>query len=303
MVKIFSHQADPDGIGCVILAFKAFENADYVLCKNKTELNEKLQSFLKSNEASNYDQIFITDLVPSLEILKQIAQNEDVAKKVEVIDHHFSNLEMVKNYNFPFVKISLEGCATSLYYEYLKKTNKLTQTPCLTEFVNLTRLHDTWGWKEEQNFDAYYLETLFHKLGAFGYLKHFLEHLNLEQEHFQYSAEERNWIKEQKELEEQYVKGLLSRVCFKTVDNITYVIVYGLYDYRNILAERLEEEQKGDVLIFMAVDNETISFRSINKQTPVNELATSYGGGGHLHAAACHLTKENELKLIKKYMI
>ncbi len=39
-VKLFSHGADPDGLGCVILAKLIFSNVDFTLCKDPQELNE-----------------------------------------------------------------------------------------------------------------------------------------------------------------------------------------------------------------------------------------------------------------------
>ena len=179
-IKIFSHQADPDGIGCIILAKQAFDEVNYTLCKNTSDLNLELDNFIDNKSYLNYEKVYITDLCPSIDIISKIENNEELANKTLIIDHHISNLEKLENKNYPFININLEGSATSLFFEYLKKKKYLIfPDKTLKEFVELTRLHDTWEWKKTNNLDAYYLETLFHKLGNIGYLNHFLNKLDL----------------------------------------------------------------------------------------------------------------------------
>ena len=302
-IKIFSHQADPDGLGCIILCKKCFDEVDYTLCKNVTDLDYKLNKFINNNEEEDYEKIFITDLCPSISLLDKILNNEKLKSKVIIIDHHVSNLEKTKEKNYPFVNINLDGCATSLFYDYLKKNWALIfPDKTLKEFVELTKLHDTWKWKEVNNLDAYHLETLLHKLGTIGYLNHFVDKLDFVSRHFKYTDEEEKWIKDQLEEEQKYLDNLLKRVIYKKIDQIKYGIVYGLYDYRNSLSDKLSNNKSCDVLIFMAVDNETVSFRSINNNIEVKSIAENFNGYGHEYAASCNLNPENEKKLIQKFL-
>ncbi len=301
-VKIFSHQADPDGIGCIILSKICFDEVDYTLCKNITDLDIKLDSFINSKEYLNYEKIFITDLCPSVNLLDKIVSNE-IIDKVVIIDHHVFNLEKIQDKDYAFINIDLKECAMSLFYEYLRKTgNLILPNKVLKEFVLLTKLHDTWEWKTTNNLDAYHLETLFHKLGAIGYLNHFLDKLNMVAIHFKYSEEEKKLINEQLKDEEDYLNNLTKRLIYKKIANIKYGIVYGLYNYRNILSEKLRESNNCDILIYIAVDNETISFRSISGKISALEVALEYHGGGHEQSASCNLNPENEHKIIKKYL-
>ena len=302
-IKIFSHQADPDGLGSIILSKICYEEVDYTLCKNFQDLDLKLNDFIDNEEYLNYEKIFITDLCPSIDLLDKISSNEKINNKLLVIDHHISNLEKIKDKDYPFININLDKCATSLFYDYLAKQHDLLfPYKTLKEFVLLTNLHDTWKWKEENNLDAYYLETLLHKLGNVGYIKHFVDKLSLLSRHFRYDEEEKNWIKEQLEEEQKYLDNLIKRVIYKKIDKINYGIIYGLYDYRNSLADKLSDNKSCDVLIFMAVDNETVSFRSINKKTEVKNMAKEFNGYGHKLAASCDLNPENEKNLIKKFL-
>ncbi len=302
-IKIFSHQADPDGLGCIILSKICFEEVDYTLCKNFKDLDLKLNDFINQEEYVNYEKIFITDLCPSDNILTKIASNEKLNNKIFIIDHHISNLEKIKDKDYQFIDINLDKCATSLFYEYLVKHHYLIlPNKTLKEFVKLTDLHDTWKWKEENNLDAYHLETLLHKLGSVGYINHFNDKFSVISLHFRYNEEEKNWIKEQLEEEQKYLDNLIKRVIYKKIDKIKYGIVYGLYDYRNILADKLNDDKSCDVLIFMAVDNETVSFRSINNEIEVKNIAKEFNGYGHKLASSCDLNPENEKELIKKFL-
>ena len=302
-IKIFSHQADPDGLGCIILSKICFEEVDYIFCKNFSDLDLKLNDFINNEEYLNYGKIYITDLCPSVNLLDKINNNENLVNKLLVIDHHISNLEKIKDKEYHFININLDKCATSLLYEYLTRHHDLIlPNKTLKEFVLLTNLHDTWKWKEENNLDAYYLETLLHKLGKVGYINHFVDKLNLISHHFQYNEEEKNWLKEQLDEEQKYLDHLIKRVIYKNIDNINYGTVYGLYDYRNSLSDKLSDQKSCDVLIFMAVDNETVSFRSINKEIEVKNIARKLNGYGHKLAASCELNPENERKLIQKFL-
>ena len=301
-IKIFSHKADPDGLGCIILSKICYDEVDYTFCKNFRDLDWQLNDFIDNEEYLSYEKIYITDLCPSVDLLDKIDDKEDLVNKLVVIDHHISNLEKIKDKDYRFININLDKCATSLFYEYLTKHHDLLlPNKTLKEFVLLTNSHDTWKWKEENNLDAYYLETLLHKLGIVGYINHFVDKLNLISRHFVYSEEEKNWIKEQLEEEKNYLDNLIKRVIYKNIDNINYGIIYGLYDYRNSLADKLSDNKSCDVLIFMAVDNETISFRSINNVIEVKNMAKEFNGYGHKFAASCDLNSENEKKLIKKF--
>ena len=301
-IKIFSHQADPDGLGCVVLSKHCFDEVDYTLCKNTQDLDDKLANFISTKEALKYEKIFITDLCPSIEILEKIKHNEELINKVLVIDHHSSNLEKVKDYNYSFVYINTLSCATKLFYDYLKKHwTLILPDKTLKEYVNLTDLHDTWKWKETNNLEAYHLETLLHKLGTIGYLNHFVDKLDFVSRHFKYTDEEEKWIREQLEEEQKYLDNLLKRVIYKKIGKINYGIVYGLYNYRNSLSDKLKDNKSCDVLIFIAVDNETISFRSIT-DIKVKSIAHDFNGGGHDKASSCSLNHENERKIIEKFL-
>ena len=85
MVKLFTHASDPDGLGCVILAKLMDEHLDFTLCKGVRELNTYLDFFLRTDQAKNYDQIYITDLCPSNVLLQRIDQDEVLKAKFRIL--------------------------------------------------------------------------------------------------------------------------------------------------------------------------------------------------------------------------
>ncbi len=300
-VKLFSHVADPDGIGCVILASLVYLSLDVTLCKDPNELNEVLEQFLK--EESSYDLVYITDLCPKDEYVKLLKEK---FRNVMIFDHHLTSKKQLKE-DYPFV-ISMEKkdgksiCATSLFYQYLREQHLLKENVYLDTFVEYTRLHDTYDWAKENNLDAYDLQTLFQYLGWNGYYHHFKEKCLLG-EVFTYSEEEQSWLCLQKKKNRLAVECLLRHLIIKKYQNITYGAVIGEYEYRNLLADEVEKMYPDvDVVMLLAYNNESVSFRSI-KEVPVEPLAREYGGGGHLKAASCKLTPENEQKLIKKFIL
>ena len=63
-IKLFTHGADLDGIGCAILAYLAFgrENLDVEQGDYK-DVNEKVEAFIEQEELfKSYDKVYITDI-------------------------------------------------------------------------------------------------------------------------------------------------------------------------------------------------------------------------------------------------
>ncbi len=302
-VKLFSHIADPDGLGSVILASLTFKNLDYTLCKNNSELNEVLKEFFEKKEYLKYEKIFITDLCPSEVFIKLLG---DLGVNILVFDHHMTEKEKLSK-EYPFV-ISMEErnskftCATELFYEYLIKENSQIDRPTIKTFVEYTRLHDTYDWKRTGNLEAYKLQTLFQHLGWYGYLRNFQDKC-LNEKSFMYNEKEKNWILTQEQKNRESLENLLKYLRIKKEESITYGALIGNYEYRNLLADEIAKiHNEIDVFLLIAHDNNSVSFRSL-KDIPVENIAKEYGGGGHLKAASCKLTPEIELKLIKRFII
>lgn len=172
-VKIFSHKSDPDGLGSSILASLAYGGGVSVtLCKGIEELDEQLENFIQEKGYKKFERIFITDLYPGNRYLDLINNDDELKNKVLIFDHHKSSMDrLTKEYSFLIeteLKEKQKCCGTSLFYEYLLKTEKLLGKEILEVFVELTRLHDTYEWESKNKKDAYYLQILFQFLGPLG---------------------------------------------------------------------------------------------------------------------------------------
>lgn len=299
-VKIFSHESDPDGIGCVLLALLNFQKVSYTLCKENIDLDEKLTEFLENEDLNKYDKVYITDLCPSKTLLEKMSLlNPNL---FQVYDHHLTSLKEGMIPSFVYIGDDEKDCAMSIFYqELLKKFSTLRENKTLEELVELTRLHDTWQWKKENNKKSFTLETFHHYLGPIGYLYYYKDKC-LQDKGLERTEEEQTWLWNIEKEEVKNVQKLLQRIVITREEDITFASVYGSYSLRNLLADSLRSSYpECDILVLFAPDNETISFRSL-KNIDVLPIAEKYQGGGHPRASGCPLTKENESILRRKLM-
>ena len=293
MIKLFTHMSDPDGLGCVILGKLMDEYLDFTLCKGVKELDTYLDFFLKTNQAKNYDQVYVTDLCPSDALLQRIEEDEVLKAKFKVFDHHQTSIDALSNdYSFVTATVQKDGiscCGTSLFYEYLLESNDsyLLNKPGVEEFVEMTRLHDTWEWKKVSNLEAFHLQALFQWLGPYGYYYHFMRKI-LRENSMEYTKEEARWIELQMAKNELLIDQLSRSVQVQQYGDYQVGCVFGPYEIRNDLAEYLKKvNPQLDVLMLFAPDNRSVSFRALKDNVEVRSLAESYGGGGHEQAASC----------------
>lgn len=150
-ILLFSHESDIDGLGCVVLAKLAFKNLDYVLLPDIRKLELTFREYIQSDKLANYDRIYVTDLAlydPALTMVEESSLKD----RVLVFDHHKMAIkDNMDRYSFTTIieeENDRNRCGTELFYDYLVKNNLLVSTPALEEFVELTRLEDTWEWKK-----------------------------------------------------------------------------------------------------------------------------------------------------------
>ena len=307
-VLLYSHKSDIDGLGCVTLAKLAFKDFDYFLLPNVKELEELVRKHLESNYLANYNKIFITDLALNEPALSLLADSS-FKDKTQILDHHqYAINENLNRYPFTFieeVKYGKKRCATEIFYEYLVNNHYLTPSESLEHFTELTRLEDTWDWKKDKNIGikAHDLAILFNSIGIEKYINTCLEKLN--HNNFSFTEEEKSIIQNKKDEYNKTLKEILAGTEY-LIDKFgnKYGIVYANYEYRNELAEfivKIGNPEKIKYLIIAALDKGEFgqkSYRSIDSACDVNKIASIYGGGGHLNAAAVNITKEQKEKAL-----
>lgn len=305
---IFSHESDIDGLGCVVLAKLAFNDLRYILEHNTTSLEPVVRDFYEVGLLDYYDKIFITDLALEEPTLSVIA-NSEISKKIQVLDHHQRAINLNLN-KYPFTKIVEEDtkkrCATDLFYEYLVNNNYLERTKALDDFVESTRLEDTWTWKEQDDFGnrAHDLAVLLNEIGKKEYINSMTKKLSTEKE-FDLTTDEKLKIALNKEETKEYIENkILPNIKYMTdEDNNKFGIVFSKYQYRNEIADYIIEHNNPNnikYIIIAAMDkgaNGQKSYRSIEDNFDVNKIAMKHGGGGHPGAALVNITEEQKKKV------
>lgn len=307
-VIIFSHESDIDGLGCIVLGKLAFNEMDYVLMPNIEKLELTFRSYLENHKLDDYDMIYITDLAlydPSLTMVSK----SSIKEKIFVFDHHKRALDDNMN-RYPFTRIIEEDengkrCGTDLFFEYLSQKNLLTPINSLKEFVEFTRLEDTWEWKKSGKLgeQAHDLAIFFNSVGVENYISSMTKKLSNNKENFSFSDEEKSIIQNRKnEYEDKLSNIMLNAEYFQDLNGNKYGVVYANYEYRNELAEYIIDKKNPysiEYLIIVAMDKGEFgqkSYRSIDESFDVNEIAMNHGGGGHQGAASVNITKDQKEK-------
>ena len=309
-IIIFSHDSDIDGLGCVVLAKLAFKDVKYIPAPNVEKLELIFREFINSNELEEYDRIFVTDLSLYDPSLSMVA-NSNLKDKVLVFDHHKRAIELkMDRYQFSTVieeDTNGKKCATLLFYNYLLQSGYLKPTRSLDQFVELTRLEDTWEWKNKGNFgqEAHDLAILFSCIGKDEYVSKVTDYILSNKNNFLLDNNDLVLINNKKEeFEENYQSIISSIEYFIDEDGNNFGIVYANYEYRNELPEYIIEKGNPNsikYLIIVAMDKGDFgqkSYRSIDKSFDVNHVAMKHGGGGHPGAAAVNISKDQKEKAL-----
>ena len=301
---IFTHGSDIDGMGGAVLAKLAFKNVDYVLSE-AYNLHEHILNYINSNKIYEYNQIFVTDLSLEEPTLTQVATDQKLNGKFFLFDHHESAKE-AKLDKYPFTTIKIESqtglCSgTSLFYEYLLEKGFFKNNKAIKEFSELTRKYDTWEWQTKyENEKPRELSLLFDILGPDGYIALMTKKLSTrELSNFEFDDVEKMLISNKKHQVESKLKSYYEKAHYKTILNKQAAIVFIDYEYRNDIAEYFRKNNVNvDFVMLIALDHQTISYRTIKNNTNVRIIAESFGGKGHDYAAGSQLSSETLNKII-----
>lgn len=305
-VLLFTHKNDIDGMGNVVLANLAFDEVDYVLC-GTFNLTENVLKYYNNGRIYDYDRIFVTDLCLEEPVLGLIAQDDILKEKLLDFDHHktFDDIKYTKH-SFINVKIKDDRglcCGTSLFYDYLVGQSLLdSNNLCIKEFVELTRQHDTWEWKNVYNNEkARELATLFDVIGSEAYIDSMTKKLfNSDNNSFEFEQYERNLIGNRLVQISEKLNFYANNVIYRDILGLKAGIVFITYEYRNELAEYFKENNFDmDFAMMIAMDPGVICYRSVADNVKVRPVAEFFGGKGHDKAGSNPINEEIQNKLVK----
>ena len=310
-IILFSHENDIDGLGNIILGKMAFGEIEYVLASNVNILEAKFRDYLEKGLLHSYDRIFVTDLALYNPSLEMVSKDPELSKKVLVFDHHRSAInEGCDAYSFTKIVETDENgrkrCGTDLFYEYLVMNGLLSKTTSLDEFVELTRLEDTWEWKKtgKKGLKAHDLAILLNGIGLKDYIESIYAKIKENEGSFELSENERRVIEEKKAEYLATLQRIWSEAEFFVDENENkFAGVFADYEYRNELGEYVREINLDDLkyLITIALEKGEFgqkSYRSIEAGFDVDKIAEAHGGNGHPAAASVNITKEQKEKCL-----
>lgn len=308
-VIIFTHGNDIDGIGCELLCMMAFHEITVVHASNVSELETKFREYIGNGKLDSFERIFVTDLALYNPSLEMVINSPSLSKKVLVFDHHKSGIGIYDKPSFVTIKDEVDGrktCGTELFYKYLCDSDLLTRTKALDQFVELTRLEDTWEWKEalDKGEKAHDLAILFNALGIENYVGSLFPKLSNDTENFEFNDEESKIIATKKAEYLRTSDSIWSEAEF-FIDGLgnKYAALFSAYEYRNELIEYVRKLKIDGLkyLIMIAWDKGLFgqkSYRSIEETFDVALIAKAHGGGGHAAASSVNITEEQKEKAL-----
>lgn len=302
-VLLFTHKNDIDGMGNAILGQLAFKDFTYELCAT-FDLTKTVLKYFEDGSIYTYDKIFITDLCPEDPILTMLG-DERLEGKVQVLDHH-KTYDEPKYKEKPFIKVQLQDekglcCGTSLFYKYLQDNNLLEANPEIDEFVELTRQHDTWEWRNIYNNEkSRELAVLFDSLGYDGYITLTTEKLRQQNPSFEFTPLEQTLIKNRKKQIEEKCKLYENEIYYKEILGMKAGILFIDYEYRNEIAEYFRQNNFDmDFTMMISLDRGVVCYRSVKPGKAVRPVAELFGGKGHDKAATNPITEDQKQEILK----
>ena len=303
-VLLFTHSQDIDGMGCAVLARKAF--GDYTLVPTKTfEITKNVENYIKSKKIYDFDKIYVTDLCIKEPVLKFIDNDEILKNRLLVLDHHKTEIEEGNNkYDFVNIIVQKNGrkeSGTSLFYNYLIQNNYLQRSNILDELVEWTRQYDVWDWESKNNINARNLHVLFEVLGYDAYLKIINDKVDKLNSIVFNNYEKEVIDKFNKEMEKDILNILNGMKCVDlSIDGNIFKVgfVKCPYKYRNDMNKFIKKNNvyNIDAVGMIMTDIETVSYRQV-KDVDVSIISKYFGGKGH-RGAGSNLQENEKFKMV-----
>ena len=303
-VKQYTHR-DLDGYMSAVLGMLAFHIDVEVEFGQYDSINESITEFITSGEYKKFDAIHITDLSVSPEVAKMLDEvyNSELID-VFLFDHHKTALWLNDEYPWAIVKTHRQdgrmACGASIYYEYLTTVGYIQSRAFIDEVVELTRLYDTWEWKEYGINDAKDLNTLVEMYGREEFIAHIyqgcLYHINDNQ--VAVFNETDNLLIQLRNQNYQSYKFRKGK-CLRPLRIYGYLLgVVHAEQYVSELGNDLAEENPQYDIIAMINGDSSVSYRTVKDNVDVSAFAKKFGGGGHPKASGSPIPKAIQDKLL-----
>ena len=304
-IKLFTHGADLDGVGCAILAYLAFgrDNVGVEYC-NYDDVDGKVREFYLCGKPEEYDAIYITDISVDEEVAAEIDELVEIGQKWRLFDHHATAL-WLNQYDWSHVRVDggfdgIHTSGTELFSNYLVCNgyfNKFdeTQDNNLIKFVQIVRDYDTWRWKEldEEGVVCKQVNDLFYIYGCEKFIEwainqiQGIDYISPLQTFPFFSVTDRALLEQKQREIDIYVESKNNQLVEK-IDQFGHAYGVVFADrFVSELGDRLNKlHPELDYIAMIDISHGTVSYRTTNDDIDLGgEIAHSYGGGGRRKAA------------------
>ncbi|WP_251555160.1 DHH family phosphoesterase [Neobacillus muris] len=293
MVKLFT-DIDLDGLGCGVIAKLAFGDQARVYYCSYRNLNQRVEAFI-GNPDNDKEELFITDLAVNEQVEKKLVNRFREGKHVQVIDHHVTAMHFNK---YPWGSVVAEyesgkkTCATSLFYDYLIKHNKMERNKALEDFIDLVRQYDTWEWDANQNIAAKRLNDLFYILNREHFEEEMIKRLSGDHDTFSFTDTETMILDIEENKINRYIQSKSRQLVQTFVGGYCVGIVHAEQHLSELGNALNNLNPHLDMIALLNMGTKKMGFRTIHDEVNVAQFAKEYGGGGHPKASGAELTKE-----------
>lgn len=288
-IKLFTH-TDLDGIGCAIVALKAFgDRVDIEYC-DYDNINDRVAAFLDSDN-SEYLRVFITDISVNETIAARI-DSELSTKEVALLDHH-KTADWLNCYEWAFVETeSVVGIKRSGTDMLCVEIGLFLASRELEDFVSKVRRYDTWEWSTKYNdVHAKEINDLFYIIGRDRFVQRFTANPSIE-----FTDAERLLLDLERDKIDAYKTSKLRDVVFREIGGYRVGIVFA-ERYHSELGNYLAIKCADTDFIALINPSKSVSYRGVDK-TDVGLFAKERGGGGHRNAAGSPITEAMKSRII-----
>lgn len=299
-VLLFTHEADIDGLGGVVLSKLAFGEVTAELSSNRN-VNQKFFDYWQKGKLEQFDKIFFTDIALSKENIEKVEKERDLKDKILIFDHHIAQKDIANQYDW--VKIVVEDekgkcCGTSLFYEYLLRENYLQNSVALQQFVENTRQYDTWEWKTiYDNKMAEDMTILLYQIGRTDYINTMYQKILGDPQEFKFTLKEKELIQTEQRRINQYVSDKIEQMVIQKIEGYRAGVIFA-ERYANFIIEELRQRKAPiDYAIFIDLGKNSVQYRSMG-EVETWKIAMKYGGKGNRLTGGNRIVREKVEKII-----
>lgn len=316
-IKLFTHGADLDGVGCAILAYLTFgrENVDVEYC-DYDDVNGKIREFYLCDNLEDYDEIYITDISVDEEVAAEIDSLVTAGQNWKLFDHHATALGL-NQYEWCVVKITtdpewMKTSGTELLWDYLNMNSLFEKFDFITEnklmtFVEMVRDYDTWRWKdleEDYGLTCKKLNDLFYIFGREEFVRWVTNQITVDFTNVfsnGYFDETEQALLDQKQKDIDIYVAEKEKQLRVATDQFGKTFGWVFAErYFSELGNRLcELHPEIEYVAMIDISKGVVSFRSVKENVDLcNGIAHSLGGGGHKKAAGSRFDSDDVSNLL-----